>query len=82
MAEGAYKLWSVSQVANWLSNDLQMPEDVVNLFVQQDIDGQALETLTMEELKEEIGVNTLGKQKAIMKALDNLRGKPPPPKKI
>ncbi len=77
MAEETYKSWSISQVANWLRNS-RMPENIVNLFVKQEIDGQALETLTMKELKKEIGVKTLGRQKAIMRALDNLRGNPLP----
>ncbi len=75
--EETFDSWSISQVADWVRNDLKMPEHIVNLFVQQEIDGSALETLTMDELQG-IGVNTLGKQKAIMKALTHLKGNPPP----
>lgn len=66
--------WSIRQVGNWISclrdGDIQAEkmEKVSNLFIENDINGNILCETTLKELKEEIGVTSLGIRKKILLA--------------
>lgn len=63
---------SIMDVAAWL-NELGF-DGYVRAFVDNDIDGEALGSLTMDDLKE-LGVHSLGHRKKLMAAIAGLDGR-------
>lgn len=61
--------WTASEVSEWLSS-INMA-DYINDFVDNEITGEHLMSLTKEDLME-LGVKPLGHKKAIMKAIEKL----------
>lgn len=62
--------WSVGNVGQWLRS--KGFSRYVSAFQEHDIDGEVLLELTMEELKEDIGVNSLGDRKRILDLISSL----------
>jgi hypothetical protein len=65
------KLWTVQDVGDWIS-DLGYPT-MRDCFVENFISGKELLELTMDELKDDLGVTALGARKAIIREITNLQ---------
>ena len=63
--------WSAVQVAAWVGS-LGLA-DAAHAFIDNDVEGEALLELTVQELKEELGIVKFGHIKKLRKALDELR---------
>ncbi|KAI9351356.1 hypothetical protein BDR26DRAFT_850919 [Obelidium mucronatum] len=64
--------WSVAMVAEWVKQK-GAGDDVVRAFVDQDIDGAVLLSLTGEDLKTELGVLSFGLRRKILLAIEKAR---------
>lgn len=63
--------WTKQDVSVWLkSNDTLC--NLSDLFLKEDINGQALLDLTMEDMKDELGLS-LGQRKLLIKLIDELK---------
>ncbi|KAJ3208262.1 hypothetical protein HDU83_001493 [Entophlyctis luteolus] len=64
--------WTVPMVAEWAKQLGASPKSVA-AFIEQDIDGVALLTLTGDDLKNELKVDALGTRRRIAVAIERLR---------
>lgn len=71
MAATDVTMWSVQEVSSWLTREgLQ---EHVQEFAEQEIDGDTLLSLTLADLKDDIGIKQLGKRKRLLKCIDEVR---------
>lgn len=63
--------WSVGDVCDWLQ--AQGFARYVASFARENIDGDVLLELTLEELKDELGVTSLGDRKRLFEAISSLQ---------
>ncbi|KAJ3032188.1 UNVERIFIED_CONTAM: hypothetical protein HDU68_000027 [Siphonaria sp. JEL0065] len=61
--------WSVMMVAEWVKQK-GATDDIVRAFVDQDIDGSVLMSLSGEDLKNELGVLSFGLRRKILLAIE------------
>ncbi|KAJ3021013.1 UNVERIFIED_CONTAM: hypothetical protein HDU68_009861 [Siphonaria sp. JEL0065] len=61
--------WSVIMVAEWVKQK-GATDDIVRAFVDQDIDGGVLMSLSGEDLKNELGVLSFGLRRKILLAIE------------
>ncbi|KAI9352862.1 hypothetical protein BDR26DRAFT_1002971 [Obelidium mucronatum] len=64
--------WSVSMVADWVKQFGVSSASVIS-FIEQEIDGTALLTLSGEDLRDELGVSALGTRRRLAVAIESLR---------
>ncbi|KAJ3065280.1 polar growth protein [Podochytrium sp. JEL0797] len=65
--------WTVEMVSEWVRQK-GASDEVAAAFVQQEIDGSVLLSLSADDLKNELGVSALGVRRKIMSAIEKLRG--------
>ncbi|KAI8617893.1 SAM domain-containing protein [Chytriomyces sp. MP71] len=65
--------WTVQMVGDWLGK-IGASEEIVKNFAEQEIDGSILATLTLDDLKSELGVSALGLRRKIMMGIEKLKG--------
>ncbi|KAI9352864.1 hypothetical protein BDR26DRAFT_849978 [Obelidium mucronatum] len=66
--------WTVDMVGDWLKRLGGVPAEVVQRFLENEIDGPVLVTLTTEDLRDDLGVTALGVRRKIQLAIERLRG--------
>ncbi|KAJ3061206.1 hypothetical protein HDU98_002871 [Podochytrium sp. JEL0797] len=64
--------WTPEMVGEWVRQK-GASEQIVQSFIEQDIDGSVLVTLSGEDLKNELGVISFGLRRKIMAAIDKVR---------
>ncbi|KAI8615994.1 SAM domain-containing protein, partial [Chytriomyces sp. MP71] len=64
--------WTVQMVGDWLSK-IGASVEIVQNFADQEIDGSILATLTLDDLKTELGVSALGLRRKIMMGIEKLK---------
>eukprot|EP01006_Ploeotia_vitrea_P006278 TRINITY_DN12705_c0_g1_i1.p1 TRINITY_DN12705_c0_g1~~TRINITY_DN12705_c0_g1_i1.p1 ORF type:complete len:604 (+),score=64.79 TRINITY_DN12705_c0_g1_i1:44-1855(+) len=67
--------WSIDQVSRWLQSISQ--GELVDTFVQNEVDGSTLVGLTKEDLKSELEIKRLSDRKAVWDSLNHLLGRDP-----
>ena len=65
------RTWSPAQVADWMSR-ASLDEEIIDKFIINDISGQVLLTLQIEDLKE-LDIQSFGKRHQVMSAIQSLR---------
>lgn len=65
------RTWSPAQVADWMSR-ANLDEEIIDKFIVNDISGQVLLTLQIEDLKE-LDIQSFGKRHQVMSAIQSLR---------
>jgi hypothetical protein len=58
--------WSCEDVAKCFRQTLSIPENVIDMIVENEIDGEALLECTETDLKEELHINKLGHRYVFM----------------
>lgn len=69
--ENEVRRWSPMDVANWMSN-AGFDEGIIEKFIINDISGQVLLTLQLEDLKE-LDIQSFGKRHQVMSSIQHLR---------
>ncbi|KAJ3027436.1 UNVERIFIED_CONTAM: hypothetical protein HDU68_003847 [Siphonaria sp. JEL0065] len=64
--------WSVSLTADWVKQFDVSPASIA-AFIEQEIDGTALLTLTGDDLQKELCIKALGTRRRILVAIESLR---------
>jgi SAM domain (Sterile alpha motif) len=63
--------WDVTRVEMWLT-DTHLPH-LIPLFAKNEVDGITLINLTQEELREEVGIRSLGERKKVYENIQKLK---------
>ncbi|KAI8843491.1 hypothetical protein BJ741DRAFT_305920 [Chytriomyces cf. hyalinus JEL632] len=61
--------WTVQMVSEWIQQ-MGGDEEVVQKFIDQQIDGVVLMTLTMDDLRSELGITQVNVRRAVMEAIE------------
>ncbi|KAJ3106647.1 polar growth protein [Physocladia obscura] len=64
--------WTVDMVAEWVRQK-GASEDIVKSFIEQEVDGSVLISLSGEDLKNELGVMSFGLRRKLTLAIDKIR---------
>ncbi|KAJ3208264.1 hypothetical protein HDU82_002719 [Entophlyctis luteolus] len=67
---GPNDIWTVQMVADWVKTYAGASDEVVKAFVDNEIDGSVLLTLSVEDLKTDLKVSALGVRRKIEMAID------------
>eukprot|EP01083_Nonionella_stella_P134621 409533_1 len=71
LSEDKAKQWSADATAEWIRRvpNLKMAQKCVDAFVTHDIDGETLFDLTLEILRDDLGINIFADRNRIMKSI-------------
>ncbi|KAJ3353736.1 polar growth protein [Entophlyctis luteolus] len=64
--------WTVEMVAEWVRQK-GASEDIVKSFVEQEVDGTVLLSLSADDLKNELGVVSFGLRRKLIMAIEKVR---------